>query len=88
MARVIKHARTLGLFSYKHGGFQINNPLDTTPLKVAAEDDFDFDESGEMKRDPSRGNIMSYEEYQQYLAKEREFKEDEDEEEGAEAGHA
>lgn len=30
VGRTIKQARTLGLFSYKHGAFTVKNPLDTT----------------------------------------------------------
>jgi len=30
VARTIKHARALGLFSYKGGAFRIMNPMDTT----------------------------------------------------------
>jgi len=32
VARTIKHARALGLFSYKYGIFRIMNPLETSSI--------------------------------------------------------
>lgn len=48
VARTIKQARTLGLFSYKHGSFTVKNPLDTSSIDDRMER---FDDEPDGKRD-------------------------------------